>query len=96
MSKLCYFEFRPAYWTSDAIWNLTKNFSSVKYVRLKYKLKSKTERKNVPNSLSAESWSKKPIFSYFENHRHFENLLKELPNFYKKFKLSNVAKNKNI
>jgi hypothetical protein len=40
MPKLCYFEFQPAYWKSDAILNLAKNFSSVKYVRLKYKLKS--------------------------------------------------------
>jgi hypothetical protein len=41
MPKFCYFEFRPPCWTSDAILNPAKNFSSVKYVELKYQIKSK-------------------------------------------------------
>jgi hypothetical protein len=43
-----YFEFRPPSWTSDAILNITKNLSSMKYVRLKYKLKSKNRTQKCP------------------------------------------------
>jgi hypothetical protein len=51
MPKLFYFAFWPPYWTSDPILNLTKNFSSVKYVSNTIS-NQKTERKNVQNSLS--------------------------------------------
>jgi hypothetical protein len=47
------------------------NFSSMKYVGLKYKPKPKIGRKNVQNSLSN---GRKTSFSSFENRRHFEKL----------------------
>jgi hypothetical protein len=53
-----------------------KNLSSLKYARLKYKLKSKNRTQKC-------LWSKNQFFSHFENHRHFENLWKELFNFFK-------------
>jgi hypothetical protein len=80
MLKFCHFEFRPAFWTSDAILNLTKNFCSVKYFWLKYNLKSLNRTQK--SSKHTELWLKILIFSHFENHRHFENLWKELPNFF--------------
>jgi hypothetical protein len=52
ISELCSFKFQPPSWASDAILNLIKNFSSMKYVQLNTSSNQKAERKNVQNSLS--------------------------------------------
>jgi hypothetical protein len=69
--KLSSFEFRPPSWTSEAILNLTKK-SSMEYVGLKYKPKSKNRTQKC--SKLTEFWSKNPFFSHLENRHHFENL----------------------
>jgi hypothetical protein len=52
------------------------------------------------SSKFTELWPKNQFFSHFEKSRHFENLCKELPIFFFKFKalifIKYVAKNQNV
>jgi hypothetical protein len=64
MPKLCCFEIWQPSWTSEAILNPTKNFFSMNYVQLKYKLNQKTERKKFKTH---RVLVEKPVLGHFEN-----------------------------
>jgi hypothetical protein len=70
---LCYFEFRQAYWTTDAILNLTKNLFFCEICPTKIQAQIKTER--LKCSKLTELWLKNQFFSHFACGKNFQFLL---------------------
>jgi hypothetical protein len=73
--KFFSFQFQPS--SIRRHLEFSKKKSSMKYDRLKYKLKSKNKEQKC--SKLTELWIKNQFFGHAENRRHFENLRKELP-----------------
>jgi hypothetical protein len=80
MPKLSSFEFRPLSWKSYAILNQTKK---IFYETCPTWIQAQIQKQNAKMFKTHWVIVEKPVFSHLENHRHFENLWKKLPDFYK-------------